>query len=212
MDKGNAMKRGLGRLMSKGVVAASVCGALLTGMFSGAAAANTQVEYSLGEFNTSLRDRPQDVVTSSETDVGFEVLVAHEVLDGLSLTVGYLDQGKGRAVLSTDTLTPAAYHESVSSVTPILASGFTAGIQAAVVDHARWQLLGEAGVFAWEAEITSEATGQSRIRTDIDGQDLYLGIKARYHLAEQWSVHAGMRHYRMESFVNGFSVGASYRF
>ncbi|RTE87023.1 MULTISPECIES: outer membrane beta-barrel protein [Gammaproteobacteria] len=169
--------------------------------------AQVHVEANIGQYNTAMQQYSVDTLRVQDRDTGFNIQMGYAIDDRATLTLGYVNQGEGYAVLWTDTLNPSAYHQQVASVAPVLAEGYTVGAEYALLTDETWQFTTEFGLFRWHADIESQMIGQTTQRTTLNDFDLYGGFKARYAISEHWDIHVGVRHYQMQTHVNSISLG-----
>ncbi|QSX41004.1 outer membrane beta-barrel protein [Shewanella cyperi] len=170
----------------------------------------------LGQASTDVRGNSADIMSADivgvdDNDTSWGVELGYALTDDFGLTLGYVDQGEGTLVLQADTITPAAYHQQVREVAPLLAEGVTLGGALRFPVAEQFSLFAEAGAFFWESKVKS-SNGTETLKTNFDGTDMYVGTGASYHWSPQWSASVRYRYYHLDETVNDWSVGLSYRF
>ncbi|WP_338018308.1 Ig-like domain-containing protein [Vibrio navarrensis] len=152
-----------------------------------------------------------DVVSTDDNGFYRSVGLGYQLDEKWSAMLRYVDMGEGSATLRGATTSPQEYHQSVASVSPILASGvgLEVGYQFWQSDalHAKVNL---GGLF-WNADIESTYQG-STIKTDIDGFNGYLGAEVGYALSEKWGLGLQVsRYFLRENDVDIIAIQLTYR-
>ncbi|MGI2209069.1 Ig-like domain-containing protein [Shewanella baltica] len=168
------------------------------------AADNWYVEGFVGQaqVDSSRRDlQPQTaagVVTSvDDKDTAFGLSVGYQWTPMVAIELGYADFGNGSARIEGASLTPAQYHEQVKAVTPVLADGVMLGLRFTLLQHDAWRFEVPIGLFRWQADISS-TMGNSRLTTELDGTDWYVGVRFSYQVSDAWSVGLGYQYVDIE--------------
>ncbi|WP_337842696.1 Ig-like domain-containing protein [Rheinheimera sp.] len=130
----------------------------------------------------------------------------------LAFELGYLDLGEGSVGLTSTVLDPAAYHQLVKAVSPVLADGWTLGVKLTLWQVEQFSVELPAGFFGWQADIESQR-GADRLVSELDGTDPYAAIQASYQLSAQWAVQLGYQYIDMDpNTVKAWYLGGRYRF
>ncbi|PTA49088.1 hypothetical protein C9I43_15610 [Shewanella morhuae] len=138
------------------------------------------------------------VVTSiDDKDSAFGVSVGYQWTPLVAIELGYADFGNGSARIEGASLTPAQYHEQVKAVTPVLADGVMLGLRFTLLQHDAWRFEVPIGLFRWQADISS-TMGNSRLTTELDGTDWYVGVRFSYQVSDAWSVGLGYQYVDIE--------------
>ncbi len=160
--------------------------------------------------NTSLQLSTVSEVEDSDTSWSLGGGYAFD--NGIDVGVYYLDMGEGSATISGESLSPEQYHQSASTLSPILVSGV--GVE---IGYRFWQEQNFGGsvfvgMLAWEGDISSEYNGQI-LNTEDDGTDVYYGIKGTYQLSSQWQLGLGFKRYNLDpNDVDNVYLSLGYQF
>ncbi|XBJ48367.1 Ig-like domain-containing protein [Shewanella sp. H8] len=125
----------------------------------------------------------------SDTSFGFSI--GYQVNSVLAFELGYIDFGEGSTQISGESLNTDQYHELLKSVSPILPTGFSVGVELSLVEHDGWRFSVPVGVLIWESEAKSYSQGQT-LTTQFDGTDWYTGMHLDYQFTRNWSAGLGM--------------------
>lgn len=143
-------------------------------------------------------DAAAGVVTSvDDKDTAFGLSVGYQWTPMVAIELGYADFGNGSARIEGASLTPAQYHEQVKAVTPVLADGVMLGLRFTLLQHDAWRFEVPIGLFRWQADISS-TMGNSRLTTELDGTDWYVGVRFSYQVSDAWSVGLGYQYVDIE--------------
>ncbi len=178
---------------------------------AGVSAAEFELAAWTGIAKTNIRGTSADIQSEDAQDTSWSIDGACYLSDSLALTLGYVDQGEGVAVLEADTLTPTQYHAQVSDIAPLLTQGVTLGGAFRFWHNGAWSASLDAGIYAWDAEIESRTAGAT-LRSSFDGTDMYLGLSGQYSLSDNWGAGVRYRRYQLDEAINEWSLGLSYRF
>ncbi len=130
----------------------------------------------------------------------------------LAFELGYLDLGEGTVGLTSTVLDPAAYHQLVKAVSPVLADGWTLGVKVTLWQTEQFSVELPVGLFGWQADIESQR-GTDRLVSELDGTDPYAAAQVSYQLSGQWAVQLGYQYIDMEpNKVDAWYLGGRYRF
>ncbi|MGI2172392.1 Ig-like domain-containing protein [Shewanella sp. MF05960] len=143
------------------------------------------------------RQTDTEITDVNDDDTAFGLSAGYQWNTFIAVELGYSDFGNGSAQLSGSTLTPEAYHQELKSVTPILAEGMTLGLRFTVVEHEDWRFEVPVGLFRWEADVVSDMNN-SRLMTELDGTDWYIGMQFHYQMTKSWSLGIGYQYIDLE--------------
>ena len=177
--------------------------------------ANWHLDATLGQAktkdtNTTLQSGT--ITAFDDSDTSWSLGGGYAFDNGIDVGVHYLDMGEGSATITGESLTPEQYHQAVSTLSPILVSGV--GIE---VGYQFWQEQNFSssvfvGMLAWEGDIASEYNGHI-LKTEVDGTDVYYGIKGTYQLTSQWQLGLGFKRYNLApNDVDNVYLSVNYQF
>ncbi|MGP9799654.1 Ig-like domain-containing protein [Rheinheimera sp. NSM] len=130
----------------------------------------------------------------------------------LAIQAHYVDLGDASVSMRGETLTPEAFHRSVSDIGPMLAKGVRSGLNYHVWQHAGWSATVQAGVFAWNSETHSSA-GDNFIRYKVSDTDIYWALGAGYALDQHITLRTTFTRYHLEgNKADNIMLGVSYNF
>ena len=156
----------------------------LDGIIGFSESANTQAELQ--------REIPTGQIEAfDKSDTSFGLTIGYQVTPLLAFELGYIDFGEGSAQISGESLHTGQYHELLKSVSPILPTGFSVGVDLSLVEHDGWRFLVPVGLLVWESEVKSYSQGQT-LTTQFDGTDWYTGVHLDYQFTRNWSAGLGM--------------------
>jgi len=120
--------------------------------------------------------------------------------NNLRLGVQYIDMGEAGLTLTSDSLTPTQYHESVADAAPMLVDGFAleAGYLFWQSEHFEAEVI--LGALSWQGDINSQISSQDNnktISTNKDGTDIYYGLIGYYQLTPQWQLGLGYQRFKL---------------
>ncbi|NVC63650.1 tandem-95 repeat protein [Vibrio sp. 05-20-BW147] len=153
----------------------------------------------------------EDVVSTDDKGFYRSIGLGYQLDEKWSAMLRYVDMGEGSATLRGATTSPQEYHQSVASVSPILASGVGLEVEYKFWQSDAWHSKINMGGLFWSAEI--ESTYQdNRINTDIDGFDMYIGGSVGYTLSENWVLGLAYdKYFLLENEVDTFSIVLEFR-
>ena len=125
-----------------------------------------------------------------DSDTALSLSLQWRWLERLDLELGYQDLGDASVDLSTQTLTPAQYHQAVQSLTPVLGDGLFTGVRIGLWQQQHWRLQLPLGLMAWQSDIDSSMNG-STLHSKTDGTDLYYGLALQYLPNAHWVTGVG---------------------
>jgi opacity protein-like surface antigen len=134
-----------------------------------------------------------EVTDVDDNDTAFGLSAGYQWNAFLSFEIGYADFGNGSAQIEGSTLNPETYHKEFKSVTPILAEGITLGLRFTVVEYENWRFEVPVGLFRWEADVVSDMNN-SRLITEFNGTDWYIGMQFHYQVTKSWSLGLGYQY------------------
>ena len=102
--------------------------------------------------------------------------------------------------------------ETISTVYPVTAKGWTAAIVASAAVNDNFNLLAKAGLFDWHSDYTLSSATTSR-SFDTDGNDVFFGAAIESECVPRWPVRLGWTYYRLDSVnVRSWELGVGYLF
>ncbi|KYN86096.1 hypothetical protein ATY35_14655, partial [Vibrio cidicii] len=152
-----------------------------------------------------------DVVSTDENGFYRSIGLGYQLDEKWSAMLRYVDMGEGSATLRGATTSPQEYHQSVASVSPILASGVGLEVGYQFWQSDAWHAKANLGGLFWNADIESTYQG-STIKTDIDGFNGYVGAEVGYALSEKWGLGLqASRYFLRENDVDTIAIQLTYR-
>ncbi|EJL6395691.1 tandem-95 repeat protein [Vibrio navarrensis] len=152
-----------------------------------------------------------DVVSTDDNGFYRSIGLGYQLDEKWSAMLRYVDMGEGSATLRGATTSPQEYHQSVASVSPILASGVGLEVGYQFWQSDAWHAKVNLGGLFWNADIESTYQG-STIKTDIDGFNGYLGAEVGYALSEKWGLGLQVsRYFLRENDVDTIAIQLTYR-
>ncbi|EHA1125584.1 tandem-95 repeat protein, partial [Vibrio navarrensis] len=152
-----------------------------------------------------------DVVSTDDNGFYRSIGLGYQLDEKWSAMLRYVDMGEGSATLRGATTSPQDYHQSVASVSPILASGVGLEVGYQFWQSDAWHAKVNLGGLFWNADIESTYQG-STIKTDIDGFNGYLGAEVGYALSEKWGLGLqASRYFLRENDVDTIAIQLTYR-
>ncbi|MBE4606384.1 hypothetical protein BOO28_01460 [Vibrio navarrensis] len=152
-----------------------------------------------------------DVVSTDDNGFYRSIGLGYQLDENWSAMLRYVDMGEGSATLRGATTSPQDYHQSVASVSPILASGVGLEVGYQFWQSDAWHAKAHLGGLFWNADIESTYQG-STIKTDIDGFNGYVGAEVGYALSEKWGLGLqASRYFLRENDVDTIAIQLTYR-
>ncbi|WP_436322591.1 Ig-like domain-containing protein [Vibrio cidicii] len=152
-----------------------------------------------------------DVVSTDENGFYRSIGLGYQLDEKWSAMLRYVDMGEGSATLRGATTSPQEYHQSVASVSPILASGVGLEVGYQFWQSDAWHAKANLGGLFWNADIESTYQG-STIKTDIDGFNGYVGAEVGYAFSEKWGLGLqASRYFLRENDVDTIAIQLTYR-
>ncbi|WP_196386237.1 Ig-like domain-containing protein [Vibrio cidicii] len=152
-----------------------------------------------------------DVVSTDDNGFYRSIGLGYQLDEKWSAMLRYVDMGEGSATLRGATTSPQDYHQSVASVSPILASGVGLEVGYQFWQRDAWHAKANLGGLFWNADIESTYQG-STIKTDIDGFNGYVGAEVGYALSEKWGLGLqASRYFLRENDVDTIAIQLTYR-
>ncbi|EPN8460490.1 Ig-like domain-containing protein [Vibrio cidicii] len=152
-----------------------------------------------------------DVVSTDENGFYRSIGLGYQLDEKWSAMLRYVDMGEGSATLRGATTSPQEYHQSVASVSPILASGVGLEVGYQFWQRDAWHAKANLGGLFWNADIESTYQG-STIKTDIDGFNGYVGAEVGYAFSEKWGLGLqASRYFLRENDVDTIAIQLTYR-
>lgn len=160
-----------------------------------------------------VEELPDGTITDfDDNDSSYGVAVGYRIHPYIAVELGYQDLGEASSQISGESLTPAQYHEVVKAVSPVLVDGFTAAVRFTLWQNDLLSVEVPVGLFFWDSEIESRMD-DTVIRSESDGNDLYLGVQLNYQLAAAWQVGLSYQQLNLEpNDVNSWLVSLRYQF
>ncbi|WP_369435801.1 Ig-like domain-containing protein [Vibrio cidicii] len=152
-----------------------------------------------------------DVVSTDDNGFYRSIGLGYQLDEKWSAMLRYVDMGEGSATLRGATTSPQEYHQSVASVSPILASGVGLEVGYQFWQSDAWHAKANLGGLFWNADIESTYQG-STIKTDIDGFNGYVGAEVGYAFSEKWGLGLqASRYFLRENDVDTIAIQLTYR-
>lgn len=150
--------------------------------------------------------------TLDEDTHGARIFGGYQFNDHFAVEIGYVDFGDIDSSSQITTSNPGTIWSQLEI------SGFSAALKADYPVNEKLAVFGKAGLFSWDAEVTSTARlmlGSASANVRDDGNDFTFGIGASYDLTEQFSLRLDWDRYNLggdaDVNVNLFSVGVQFR-
>lgn len=175
------------------------------------AAEPMSIAVSVGQSQTNVHQNHVDITHVDDTDSSWSLEFSYQ-LEIISIKVGYVDLGGASVELNAESSGPQAYHEQVKAVAPILAEGWTLGVEVPVYQYEQWFLAGQTGFLFWDNDITSQIDTGERLTTKISDTDIYFGATASYEVSKSWLVGIQYRNYMLDESVSDIAIKVNYRF
>lgn len=152
-----------------------------------------------------------DVVSTDDNGFYRSIGLGYQLDEKWSAMLRYVDMGEGSATLRGATTSPQEYHQSVASVSPILASGVGLEVGYQFWQSDAWHAKANLGGLFWNTDVESTYQG-STIKTDIDGFNSYVGAEVGYALSEKWGLGLqASRYFLRENDVDTIAIQLTYR-
>ncbi|MFH4488353.1 hypothetical protein WMQ43_04775 [Vibrio diabolicus] len=120
--------------------------------------------------------------------------------------------GEGSATLRSAITSPEDYHTSVASIAPLLVKGIGFDIGYKFWQYNSWSAKLSLGGLFWDTDIESTYQG-SKITTEVDGFDGYIGAEVGYNLSDNWEIGVqGARYFLHENDVDIIALQLRYFF
>ncbi|MBU2871174.1 Ig-like domain-containing protein, partial [Colwellia sp. E2M01] len=213
--------------MSKQKVAAkSVAVLALAGLSAGVSMSTNATEFKemplfvkaeVGKGKVQTNNLSDQVATGLVTEVddsatNWSVGIGAHLTEDWSITLSYIDMGKGSVTITGDTLDENDYHQSVSDVAPIFAQGVTLDTRYHFFKKDAFTVSGLLGVMMWDSKVDSNFDNQN-LKNKQDGVDVFFGIEGGYQINNIWSVNLGIKRYTLD--INDIDIaylGLAYQF
>lgn len=182
-------------------------------LYAGASTGRAGVDSDDAYEDRIQEDFPDATVTSlSNAGIGTRAFGGLRMLEVLAFEVGYVDLGELNSEIDPGTADETAVGEDAVDKHPIVASGldFSALVRTPV--NINTWAFARAGVFVWEADVsTTTSSGQSFSRS-VDGTDPLVGGGVEHKIGPGLWARAEWIHYRLDpdqiNFVGGGLVWA----
>jgi len=169
------------------------------------------IAVSVGKSQTDVQQSHVDITHVDDNDSSWAAEFAYH-FDQFAITIGYVDLGEASVELNADSYDPAAYHEQVKAVSPVLIDGVTIGVEVPFYQHEKYTLKGQVGLLVWDNEIVSIIDTGNKLTTSTSGTDAYLGVSADYEFSKNWMLGLQYRGYMLDESINDIAVKLSYQF
>lgn len=138
--------------------------------------------------------------------------VQYQATERLAAQLHYVDLGETSVTLAGDTLTPQQYHQAVSDLGPMFASGMRLGGAYTLLYQQQWQLQLQTGMFFWRSKQES-VWNNTTITHKNSGSDWYWGAQLSYKFNARWALQGSFNRYRLEANqIDNLMLGLNYRF
>ncbi|MCR9985862.1 Ig-like domain-containing protein [Vibrio antiquarius] len=187
--------------------------ALIT-VFSFSSQAGWYVDVQMGSSHADERDavKGDNVISTDNTGLYRSIGFGYAFSEQWSGTIRYIDMGEGSATLRSATTSPEDYHVSVASIAPLLVKGIGFDIGYKFWQYNSWSAKLSLGGLFWDTDIESTYQG-SKITTEVDGFDGYIGAEVGYNLSDNWEIGVqGARYFLHENDVDIIALQLRYFF
>ncbi|MBA6340941.1 hypothetical protein H4J59_08060 [Colwellia sp. MB02u-10] len=175
------------------------------------AAEPMSIAVSVGQSQANVRQNHVDITHVDDTDSSWSLEFGYQ-LEKIAIKVGYVDLGEANVELNAESYVPQTYHEQVKAVAPILAEGWTLGVEVPLYQYEQWFVAGQTGFLFWDNKITSQIDIGERLTTKISDTDIYFGVTASYAVSKSWLVGIQYRNYMLDEPVSDVAIKVNYRF
>lgn len=175
------------------------------------AAESMTIAVSVGQSQANVRQNHVDITHVDDTDSSWSLEFGYQ-LEKIAIKVGYVDLGEANVELNAESYVPQTYHEQVKAVAPILAEGWTLGVEVPLYQYDQWFVAGQTGFLFWDNEITSQIDIGERLTTKISDTNIYFGVTASYEVSKSWLVGIQYRNYMLDESVSDVAIKVNYRF
>ncbi|EGQ9714223.1 tandem-95 repeat protein [Vibrio alginolyticus] len=186
----------------------------LIAVFSFSSQAGWYVDVQMGSSHADERDavKGDNVISTDNTGLYRSVGFGYTFSEQWSGTIRYIDMGEGSATLRSATTSPEDYHANVASIAPLLVKGMGFDIGYKFWQYNSWSAKLSLGGLFWETDIESTYQG-SKITTEVDGFDGYIGAEVGYNLSDNWEIGVqGARYFLHENDVDIIALQLRYFF
>ncbi|EPN4952878.1 Ig-like domain-containing protein [Vibrio diabolicus] len=186
----------------------------LIAVFSFSSQAGWYVDVQMGSSHADERDavKGDNVISTDNTGLYRSVGFGYTFSEQWSGTIRYIDMGEGGATLRSATTSPEDYHANVASIAPLLVKGMGFDIGYKFWQYNSWSAKLSLGGLFWETDIESTYQG-SKITTEVDGFDGYIGAEVGYNLSDNWEIGVqGARYFLHENDVDIIALQLRYFF
>ncbi|MCZ0757576.1 Ig-like domain-containing protein [Vibrio diabolicus] len=186
----------------------------LIAVFSFSSQAGWYVDVQMGSSHADERDavKGDNVISTDNTGLYRSIGFGYTFSEQWSGTIRYMDMGEGSATLRSATTSPEDYHVSVASIAPLLVKGIGFDIGYKFWQYNSWSAKLSLGGLFWDTDIESTYQG-SKITTEVDGFDGYIGAEVGYNLSDNWEIGVqGARYFLHENDVDIIALQLRYFF
>ncbi|HHX8284146.1 Ig-like domain-containing protein [Vibrio diabolicus] len=186
----------------------------LIAVFSFSSQAGWYVDVQMGSSHADERDavKGDNVISTDNTGLYRSIGFGYTFSEQWSGTIRYIDMGEGSATLRSATTSPEDYHTSVASIAPLLVKGIGFDIGYKFWQYNSWSAKLSLGGLFWDTDIESTYQG-SKITTEVDGFDGYIGAEVGYNLSDNWEIGVqGARYFLHENDVDIIALQLRYFF
>ncbi|XXF30830.1 tandem-95 repeat protein [Vibrio sp. SCSIO 43086] len=186
----------------------------LIAVLSFSSQAGWYVDVQMGSSHADERDavKGDNVISTDNTGLYRSIGFGYTFSEQWSGTIRYIDMGEGSATLRSATTSPEDYHTSVASIAPLLVKGIGFDIGYKFWQYNSWSAKLSLGGLFWDTDIESTYQG-SKITTEVDGFDGYIGAEVGYNLSDNWEIGVqGARYFLHENDVDIIALQLRYFF
>ncbi|EPE2695231.1 tandem-95 repeat protein [Vibrio alginolyticus] len=184
----------------------------LIAVFSFSSQAGWYVDVQMGSSHADERDavKGDNVISTDNTGLYRSVGFGYTFSEQWSGTIRNIDMGEGSATLRSATTSPEDYHANVASIAPLLVKGMGFDIGYKFWQYNSWSAKLSLGGLFWDTDIESTYQG-SKITTEVDGFDGYIGAEVGYNLSDNWEIGVqGARYFLHENDVDIIALQLRY--
>ncbi|HHF3003037.1 TPA: Ig-like domain-containing protein [Vibrio diabolicus] len=186
----------------------------LIAVFSFSSQAGWYVDVQMGSSHADERDavKGDNVISTDNIGLYRSIGFGYTFSEQWSGTIRYIDMGEGSATLRSATTSPEDYHTSVASIAPLLVKGIGFDIGYKFWQYNSWSAKLSLGGLFWDTDIESTYQG-SKITTEVDGFDGYIGAEVGYNLSNNWEIGVqGARYFLHDNDVDIIALQLRYFF
>lgn len=147
-----------------------------------------------------------------DSDNSLHLVLSYEIMDNFSVNFSWIDLGEAEVNFVASTTDSEALQQANLGNVPVLTKGDAFSFSYDIHIFQDLTLRGEAGLFDWNADISTEVNGNF-LSVETDGTDLMLGLGINFLITEQVSSYLQFQRYALKpNDVDEVRVGLKYAF